>query len=212
MTERWKDVKGTAGVYQISSEGRVKSFKVNKHGLIMKCTNNRGYTQVNFKINRKIKCYRIHRGVAEAFISKEIGKYQVNHKDGNKLNNRAANLEWCTPKENIQHAIKTGLFTPERSEKISAASKKAWKAGKMKHVVNMVKEGHKKGAYDHIWDSQRKQVAQFTTEGVLIKKYCSLNEASRQAGIQLASISRVCQNKQKTAGGFIFQYTNTKEI
>lgn len=69
-----------------------------------------GYYRVKLCGNNR-KDYKVHRLVAEAFIRKEVGKPYINHKDGNKLNNDANNLEWCTQRANVEHAIMTGLRT-----------------------------------------------------------------------------------------------------
>jgi hypothetical protein len=60
------------------------------------------------------RVFRIHRAVAETFIPYEEGKHHINHKDGNKLNNNAYNLEWVTPQENTRHAYDTGLAAAKR--------------------------------------------------------------------------------------------------
>lgn len=70
--------------------------------------NGAGYLSV--VLNGKTR--RVHRLVAESFIPRIPNKNYVNHKDGNKLNNDAANLEWCTQSENIKHAFATGLMNP----------------------------------------------------------------------------------------------------
>lgn len=120
--EIWKDVKGAEGVYMISSNGRLKScarYVINNvHGgkrfmpekiLSRKKVNSSGYfnTQLNFG-GFSVSVY-LHRLVAEHFIPKIKGKNFVNHKNGIKTDNRVENLEWCTEKENIHHAIDFGL-------------------------------------------------------------------------------------------------------
>jgi hypothetical protein len=108
MKETWKSIEEFEGLYEISNYGRIKSFQKNKRsGYILKVINSSGWYLSTSLIKDKIrKTYRIHRLVAKAFISNPDNKSQVNHKDGNKQNNNVQNLEWVTPSENIQHAIK----------------------------------------------------------------------------------------------------------
>ena len=117
MCEVWKDVVGFEGLYQVSNFGRVKSLakKAGKSSRderiktpIICCS---GYAKVNTCKNNDQKQISIHRLVAEAFIPNPENKPCVNHIDGNKLNNHVDNLEWCTQKENVQHAIEHGLRT-----------------------------------------------------------------------------------------------------
>lgn len=89
-------------MYQVDTNGNVYS----KQGKIMKPSiNHNGYLIVNFYHNHVRKGFGVHTLVATTFIKHEEYKNQVNHKDGNKQNNNIENLEWVTPKENVQHSI-----------------------------------------------------------------------------------------------------------
>lgn len=106
--EIWKDVAGFEGLYQVSNFGNVRSVtrtitrsdgKVYvKQGKQLKSfVTNRGYEYVMLNdCNRKQHLKTVHRLVAQAFISNPNNLPIVNHKDENKLNNAASNLEWCT--------------------------------------------------------------------------------------------------------------------
>lgn len=112
MIEIWKDIEGYENSYQISNLGRVKSLgnKSNhKKEIILKQCIIMGYKCVGLTKNSKMTIKKVHRLVANAFISNTYNKQQVNHKDGNKFNNCVNNLEWCTAKENSIHAVKNGL-------------------------------------------------------------------------------------------------------
>ena len=109
--EVWKDIPGYEGKYQISNMGRVKSLPRNEKfckrptEVILKtfiCGS--GYQEVILKDNGTRKPKLIHRMVAESFVPNPSGKEEVNHKDGDKDNNRYTNLEWVTPRENIRHS------------------------------------------------------------------------------------------------------------
>jgi hypothetical protein len=79
--------------------------------------NTNGYLYVDVSVNGKIKKIAIHKLIAEAFIPNPECKTQINHKDGNKLNNLVSNLEWCSPKENIQHAYRLKLVIKSEKQK-----------------------------------------------------------------------------------------------
>lgn len=122
MKEIWKDIVGYEGLYQVSSLGRIKSKDrkvyqknrwnddiikfVYKGKIINTKTKGNNYVQVHLTKNKKQKRYLVHRLVAEAFIPNTQGKSQVNHINCIKYDNRVENLEWNTPRENTQHAIR----------------------------------------------------------------------------------------------------------
>lgn len=106
ICEIWADIASFEGIYQISNMGRLKSFKDLSDGRILSLKNGkRDYFSIVLRYGKKIRHTRIHRLVAESFIPNPYGKPQVNHKDGNRQNNKVWNLEWVTEKENARHAV-----------------------------------------------------------------------------------------------------------
>ena len=105
MEEIWKDIEGYEGLYQVSNVGRVKSLRNN---IILKNSIKRnGYESVKLSANNISKEYYIHRLVANAFISNPNNYLEINHKDEDKANNCADNLEWCTREYNVNYGTGT---------------------------------------------------------------------------------------------------------
>ena len=101
IVEQWKPVPGYEGLYEVSDQGRVKGPK----GLVKPKIGKNGYART--ELWKKGERWRpsIHRLVAQTFIENSANKPQVNHLDGNKLNNAVSNLQWCTAQENMLHAV-----------------------------------------------------------------------------------------------------------
>ena len=188
MKEIWKDIENFKGKYQVSNLGRVKSlnFRHQKgfEKILFPRKDSSDYLRVELSNDIiKNKNYAIHRLVAETFIPNPENKPQVNHKDGNKMNNCVENLEWVTKNENIKHAWNIGLINNTIARK-----------------ENAFKLGKKYGGYN------KKQVKQYDLQGNFIKKWNSLAEAERKLKIDHRNISACCLKKQKSAGGYIWKY------
>lgn len=121
------------GKYEVTEDGRIFS-NVGKRkemkGKITRC----GYRMVILTVNGKKLCQSIHRLVAEAFIPNPNNLPEVNHVDGNKLNNRVDNLEWVTKKQNLVHARDNGLLS---ITKINM------------EIANKIRELYKTGEYSY---------------------------------------------------------------
>jgi hypothetical protein len=106
-----KDIPQYEGRYGITADGQVWSYAQKKFRKLQVGT--RGYLQITLTNDEgKLVCHFVHRLVANSFIAPVENKNIINHKNGIKTDNRVENLEWCTQKENILHAWKTGLAKP----------------------------------------------------------------------------------------------------
>lgn len=102
--EKWKDIFGYEGVYQVSDLGRVRSRYSGEWRILKWKKQNVGYLQVDLYKDKKRKQHLVHRLVADAFIpNNDESKNQVNHINEDKTDNRASNLEWCDRQYNMTY-------------------------------------------------------------------------------------------------------------
>lgn len=127
MAETWRDISGF-GKYEISNSGKVRSKARDivdsrgrsvhrKEKLLSQATCHKGYKfVVLYDTDLRPKTMKVHRLVASTFLDNPLDLPQVNHKDGNKTNNRVENLEWCTNQDNIIHAYDLQLISLTRGQ------------------------------------------------------------------------------------------------
>lgn len=184
MNEFWKDVVGFEGLYQVSNLGRLKSFKSNKSGRVLRNVNKTGgYININLIRKGKFRSVKLHILVAETFLGKKPFKgAEVNHRDLNKQNNCASNLEWVTRSENVAHAIK--------------------------HHPNMLK-----GMINYNQNIRPVPILQFDMGLNLIGEYKNSTEAATSTGVCRRNILQVASKDEympgltrKQAGGFIWKF------
>lgn len=126
---KWKPVDGWEGIYDVSDTGEVRGWfyglkKLDKPLIRKQRLDKYGYPRVTLKHKGASATVLVHRIVATAFLENPYDLKQVNHKDGDKTNNSVRNLEWCNPKDNINHAYSNGLISKEKQ---SAAQRERYK-------------------------------------------------------------------------------------
>lgn len=182
--ERWKDIAGYEGLYQISDYGRVKSLARktnNQYGIeqIMKITPNKksGYSCLHFSVNGVHCRCLVHILVAKAFVPNPNHKPFVLHKkavsDGG--SNHYSNLYWGTQKENMRDRKNENKYTVSPEQ------------------------------IDNIITRQSKPINQYDLMGNYIKTWNSSVEASRCLNIDPSSILKVCKKHKKSAGGYLWE-------
>lgn len=179
MEEIWKTIKGFEN-YKVSNTGKV--YSLDKSKVMKPWVINSGYYCIGLS-NREIsKRKLVHRLVALTFIENPLNKEQVNHIDGNKLNNNVDNLEWTTASENVNHNKVLGrLDTHTARAELNKVQTKA---------VNQLD----------------------IETGKVIATYNTIREASKETGSQDGKITMVCQGKRKTHNGYSWEYVNKEHL
>ena len=225
--EQWKKIviDNQLTCYSISNEGRVRNDK--KMTYLEGYVANNGYRMVHLRYRLDKMC-SVHRLVMRAFCPiPEMDDLQINHKDGNKLNNRLENLEWSTALENMRHSFKTGLqqkklrpcFAYDLDGKYLASFESVADASKefgidatnilrcldglQTHIHQYQFREYKKSKIDKWSKPQNKKVYVYSDEGEFIKTYESQKECAKDFGVAESSISRFLKGTKKLSG-FIF--------
>lgn len=197
MREEWRDIKGWEGYYQVSNLGNIKSLerkvwcgrgrgycKIVPEKILKAWKNNCGYLWVVLCKEGSRKNYYVHQLVGNAFLSNPQGYKELNHKDENKENNCANNLEWCSKSYNNNYGT--------RNKRV---------AGKLRG---------RKLSEEHIRKiAEKKSIPIYGINRVsgLIVEFSSAKEAEKTLGINKSHITSCCKGKRKSAGGYYWMYS-----
>jgi hypothetical protein len=213
--------------YTIFEDGRLFNTKTNK--FLSGQISNSGYLTYNITLSdgSKVRLYA-HRMVAEMYLDNSEQKAQVNHKDGNKLNNNLSNLEWNSSKENIQHAVKSGLietkmiycFGPDKQlvQVYNYIQDIPFNHGEIRKQclapVKVLTNGYY-WSYDNentfeifttVNTGKARTIAQCSLDGEVLEEFNSISEACRKYNFTSKRISAVCNGREKSHKGFFWKY------
>lgn len=107
-----KDIPGFEGMYAISKEGKVYSFKSNK--FLSPSRTKDGYLKVALRSNNKVYYYRVHKLVAMTYLDNPNNLSEINHKDFNRINNCLENLEWISHDDNMLYSKIANRFKSDK--------------------------------------------------------------------------------------------------
>jgi hypothetical protein len=193
MQEIWKDIAGYEGLYQVSNLGNVRNVNWRGSGVARslrpKLTRD-GYRVVRLCMSGKRKECFVHRLVAGAFLPNPGDLPIVNHKDENRENNAASNLEWCDHSYNMRYSMN---LHPERQELQKRVRDKTFddcdtRKGPYKRKTPVIQRSIETGEIVAVWSSLYEAAIKNKWHGSLIK--------------------RCCEGEHKTAYGYIWRYAS----
>lgn len=227
MEEQWKKIiiNNQETVYSVSNYGRVRNDKTMT--FLNGSVANNGYKMVHLRYRIEKNC-SVHRLVMKAFSPcPEMDDLQINHKDGNKLNNHINNLEWSTGLENMRHSYETGLqpnkmipcfcydlegnFLKEYTNSREAAQElnldysSIWRCVReeREHYKIYQFKAYKKDKIPAWSDPKKEKVYVYKTNGDFFGAFNSQKECAQKFGVAPSSICRYLKGK-RTLDGFIF--------
>lgn len=226
-------VDNTQTNYYITEDGKCLNSQTNKY--LKGQISNSGYLNFNLTLSTGKRRLYAHRLVAEAYIPNPDNKPEVNHLNGNKLDNRIENLEWTTRAENSRYNTLIGnnknvkrVYQFDKDKNlvrqylcINDVQKEGYTVSMISQEMNKKVKTLTQGYYWNNSEDSSFQVQNYDNTGKskqvlcynkntmeLIAIYPSANEAARQLGIAHSHISECCRGKVKSYKGYIWKYSD----
>lgn len=174
-------VQGLPLGYRIYRDGRVTSSKSGRERLLSTHVARSGYPAVGLKNDGRTVVHTVHRLLALCFLPNTENKPQVNHIDGDKLNNALQNLEWCTDSENKRHAYSLGIMprstVRQRASRLKLADKMIAARRRFgENDISAIRDARRKG------ETCRSIGARYGCSDSIISRMCSGRSYSRDLG------------------------------